>query len=216
MTTPKKPNTLWARVIRPRRAARASLRRRADVEALIDGGEHLIEAGYDDDLDEPFRAPLRRRRRLEVVGHRLPGHGLGEDRAEQHVRLACLRLAGADRVDDIRRQPGGERMLYVVMPFERRSGCMRDAEHDELVDRPRKHAIELQIEAELLDAPCQFGMVEERDIAPKPSPRALRFADTAAKSARASGGRRDGSISSTDIANLYSWKDQARAPALKS
>ncbi len=30
----------------------------ADRKTFIDGSEHLVEAGYDDDLDQPFPSPI--------------------------------------------------------------------------------------------------------------------------------------------------------------
>jgi hypothetical protein len=45
-------------VLRPGQPRRAIVRWRRclDRKTLIDGGEHLIEAGHDDDLDQGFRS----------------------------------------------------------------------------------------------------------------------------------------------------------------
>jgi hypothetical protein len=69
-------------------------------------------------------------------------------------------------------------MLDMVMPFIVGPGRARDGKDDELIDRARQCAFELQEEPELLNAACELWMVEQREIrAPKPSPLVLRRAD---------------------------------------
>jgi hypothetical protein len=48
----------------------------------------------------------------------------------------------------------------VVMPFECRAGRPGDRQHDELIDRPRKHPFEFQKKSQLFDAPRELRMVE--------------------------------------------------------
>ena len=74
--------------------------------------------------------------------------------------------ADADAIDHVLRQAGGARMRDVVLPFERGAGRARDGEHDELVDRARQRALELEEESELLDAARELGVVEQREIGP--------------------------------------------------
>jgi hypothetical protein len=57
-------------------------------------------------------------------------------------------------------------MRDMVMPLESRAGRPRDREHDELIDRARQRALELEKEAELLDPARELRVVEQREIRP--------------------------------------------------
>jgi hypothetical protein len=52
----------------------------------------------------------------------------------------------------------------VIVPFEIGAGRARDGKHDELIDRARERALELEEEAELFNAARELGMVEQREI----------------------------------------------------
>ena len=53
-------------------AAYLRLRLGLDVETLIDGGEHLVETGEDNDFDETVGPIYRDRGILDVLGNILP------------------------------------------------------------------------------------------------------------------------------------------------
>jgi hypothetical protein len=72
---------------------------RADVEGLIDCGEHLVEAGQHHDLDQPGLAPPCRGLRLQIVGHDLPRGGLRQDSVNERIGLG--QRAGAARPDRV-------------------------------------------------------------------------------------------------------------------
>ena len=55
-------------------------------------------------------------------------------------------------------------MRHMILPLVVGTGRARDGKHDELVNRARQRAIELEEKAELLDAPREFGMVEQRQV----------------------------------------------------
>src|SRR5262245_933619 len=136
-----------------------------DIEPLIDRREHLIEARQDHDLHQPVLAPLRDGLRLQIVRHHLPRHRLRQDGVRQCIGLRQRRRAvGADAIDHLLRQAGGARMCDVVVPLEAGAGGACDREHDELIDRARQRAFELEEEAELLDAAGELWMVEQREI----------------------------------------------------
>ena len=69
-------------------------------------------------------------------------------------------------VDHVLRQAGRARVCDVVVPFVVGAGRARDRQHDELIDRARQHALELEKEAELLDPARQLRMIEQRHVRP--------------------------------------------------
>ena len=71
------------------------------VEALIDCSKHLVEAGDNDDLDQPFAPPLRNRAGLQLVWHDLPRRGLGQDLLHEIVGLRQgIGFAGRDTINE--------------------------------------------------------------------------------------------------------------------
>ena len=64
----------------------------------------------------------------------------------------------------IKRGTVGARVRDVVVPFEAGAGRPRDGEHDELIDRARQRALELQEEAQLLDPARELRVIEQREI----------------------------------------------------
>src|SRR5262249_27480146 len=76
----------------------------------------------------------------------------------------CRSLTRGNSIDHVRGQTGGTRMSHMILPLILGTGRARDGKDDELINRARQRAIELEEEAQLLDAPREFGMVEQRQV----------------------------------------------------
>src|SRR5437868_12331105 len=85
--------------------------RRTDGEALIDRGEHLIEAGEHDQLDKTFDAEARDRCGLGNLGHIDPGESGAYDRYGGGIGLSARVFTVANRIDHILGHAHGTRML---------------------------------------------------------------------------------------------------------
>src|SRR5205807_4015530 len=106
------PSPFEGRLRRPPQSdgSRESLRH-LYCESLIDGGEHLIEAGEHHDFDQPLLSPLCDRLRLQIVGADLPRGCFGHNRVGQRVGLRQRgSVPGTDAINDIGRQAGGARV----------------------------------------------------------------------------------------------------------